>query len=206
MFTSISRVIFRSKFILLAVATTVFVSGFAWAQLAAPGKEESFSVLSQPVVVNGVPAFFQGLRGNSRILQHEGISNFVVFGVSVSYPEFNDQYNGFASQLIANPSAVKVSNQLKNGRVRIQEVPVDLVRCNLDFTFCESFPNYTTADVDIDGVGEGDIFEEMFGPDLTCQLRGATTAGSITTATGLNLFGEATLAGGMSRCQGNIEL
>jgi hypothetical protein len=137
-----------------------------------------------------------------------GLRNSFAFFVTITYPEFHESYGPhFGPDFpTLNGSTIKVSNQLADGRVRIQDVPLDRGRCNLDFTFCESFPNDTTADVDIVGVGEGDIFEEMFGPDLTCQLRGATTAGSITTATGLNLFGEATLAGGMSRCQGNIEL
>jgi hypothetical protein len=190
---------------MIAVATTVFVSGFAWAQeLAIPGKEKRFDVFSQSTVVNGLPAFFGGLNSRSRILHHSGINVFMVFNATVFGPEFNDQYSASAT---LSPSGLKVSNQLDRARLQVQDMPVDLVRCNLDFTICESFPGYTTADVDIVAVGEGEVFEEMFGPDLTCLIQPVATAtGSIDLETGINLFGENPLGSGMSKCEGNIEI
>src|SRR5262245_39122241 len=185
---SILRVI-RLKFIFAVVAATVFVSGSASAQLG-EGKQENFSIFGQSTVVNGLPAFFGGLNANSVILHHSGNGSGFNFNGTVFNATSVDQYSTNFPPLA--PSEFKVSNQLKNARVQRQDVPVDIVTCDLDFTNCVF--TSTTADVDIVAVGEGAIFEEQFGPDLTCTIReGATANGSIVLESGLNIFGENTL-------------
>ena len=191
----------RLKFIFAVVAATVFASGSAGAQLG-EGKQERLDIFFQQTVVGGLPAFFGGLNAQSLILQKSGISGGFNFNVTVFGATSVDQYSTNFPPLA--PSEFKVSNQLKNARLQKQDVPVDIVTCDLDFTNCVH--TATTADVDIVAVGEGAIFEEQFGPDLTCTIReGASANGSIVLESGLNIFGENALSGGISNCRGVIE-
>jgi hypothetical protein len=186
---------------MIAVAAVVFVNGSAWAQ-AVPGKTEAFDIFSQSTVVDGRPAFITQFFVHQFQLRNViGNTTGFVFSVTVFYDTFVEQYSGSSG---VSPSGFKVSEQLDSARVQVEDVPFRKFTCEPDFTNCVE--SATTADVDIHGVGDGEVFEEFFGPDLSCEIQpSATATGSVVTESGINILGDNVLSAGMSQCRGMIE-
>jgi hypothetical protein len=195
MFTSISRVIFRLKFIMIAVATTVFVSGSAWAAPKPMYDNLRWHILNQLTTVGGRVAEIVELRGEAETFKFGGPhSAFSLpprwdLHICVGHDGFQRCYSTDNEFGTIPGSTMEISEDMDSATLQGEDMPATVTDCFPDFTCNPSV--FTTADIDLVsvGVGESTVFTE-FG--LRFEIQPCTVSGSVVTAfePGLNIFGE----------------